>query len=260
MGFQLNTHSMTPSVQHSIVESLEPWRSDTVRKLKEMDRASWREWVWGLPGSTTSQDRDVSLKWASWYELQTKLREVNRVTMLLARAKIGTFDKLVATGDGVWLPYCVLQKMVTGLLLDSYEVFFAVLGSVVRKQDRVTIGARVLQLSLLSFYTRVSKSEHLMAGISWPESNVPEEFQHQVEQFSPSKEGRRYRKVLVESLQGEFRVKQQTVKGRNHRRVFDSDEEHDPHALIQNISQVDNERLRIASRFIVKQGSWSPLK
>ena len=106
------------------------------------------------------------------------------------------------------------------------------------------IGAGVSQLSLLSYYAKVSKTEHLMLDITWPEQSVPPEFEHLVDSFSPSKEGSSYRKALITSLQGEFPpAKLKLKKDRRKRQEYDSDAEHDPHLLIQNISSVVDERV-----------------
>ena len=118
MGFKLNSSEVHAPIRHSLVEVFEPWRMAAVSKLREMEGASWREWVRGLPGSTVEQDRDVSLKWAEWNEMQTKLRACNRTITVLARATVHTYDKLIATTKGDWLSFQVAQPMTVGLTLD----------------------------------------------------------------------------------------------------------------------------------------------
>lgn len=146
MGFKLNSSEVQAPVRHSLVEVFKPWRMAVLLRLREMEGAGWRDWVWGLPGSTAEQDRDVALKWAEWNKMQTKLRACNRTMTVLARETVHTYDKLIATTKGDWLSFPVVQHMMVGLTLDHYEIFFAVLGSLVREDTRRLIGDGVSQL------------------------------------------------------------------------------------------------------------------
>lgn len=245
MGFKLNSSEVLAPIKHNLVEVFEPWRMAAVSKLREMEGAGWRDWVWGLPGSTAKQDRDVSLKWAVWNKTQIKLRAFNRMITVLARATVNTYDKLVATTKGDWLSFPIVQRMMVWLTLEHYEVFIAVLGSLVGEDARRLIGNGVSQHSLLSFYAKISRSEHLLPDTGIPERSVLEAFEHQVTQFFPSREVRVYQKKLISSLQGEFPLLPRAgrTSTRKCQLAYNSDAEHDPHQHIQNISNMEEERI-----------------
>ena len=132
--------------------------------------------------------------------------------------------------------------MTAGLTQETYEVFLVVLGELVPKNERITIGSAGSQLSLLRFYSTISKSDHLMPDNVVLEREVPTAFQHLVKQFSPSSEARKLRKEMVSKLQGEFPPTKTRAKKRS-KGTYDSDQEHDPHEHIQNIAAVVGERL-----------------
>lgn len=62
----------------------------------------------------------------------------------------------------------------------------------VQPSIRVEAGTGEAQKSLLQFYTRVTKQEHLMPESEIPELDVSAAFKDQVRGFSPSSEGKMY--------------------------------------------------------------------